>query len=216
MSVYYVIPARRNSKGLPFKNRKLLQYTLKTLSVSNLKRTIITTDDEWILDKIKLMENVRGRERPIEFSQDDTSHKLVLKDVIDNFSLRADDIIVYLYLTYPQRNKQDIKKALQFYFKNNARSLLCRKEITTSPYLMMYEAPNNGGRKVIDCELWRRQDYKMCFERSHFVVIFRVDELDKLNDFLWNEDTVFCRIDSPLDIDTNKDIKRFFKERRHV
>jgi len=215
MSIYYVIPARRNSKGFAFKNRTLLAYTMKTLSKDDLDKTIVTTDDEWILDKLDTMycgyTNIKLRKRPKKLSQDSTSHKLVLQDVIDKFKLKNDDIIIYLYLTYPQRNRIDIENALRFYSKNNAKSLLCKKELKTSPYLMMYELPENKGEKIIDSELWRRQDYRKCFERSHFIVIFQVSELDKLNDFLWNKNTVFFKINETVDVDSMEDLERLNK-----
>ena len=48
--IKYVIPARRNSKGLPFKNRKLISRTLDILPKNILKDTILTTDDEILLE----------------------------------------------------------------------------------------------------------------------------------------------------------------------
>ena len=43
---YFVIPARRNSKGLPFKNRKLFEFTAATIPKNERTNTIVSTDDE--------------------------------------------------------------------------------------------------------------------------------------------------------------------------
>ena len=46
--IYYVIPARKGSKGLPFKNRKLFDITAKTIPDDAKPHTIVSTDDEHI------------------------------------------------------------------------------------------------------------------------------------------------------------------------
>ena len=53
-----VIPARKGSKGVPFKNRKLLNHTLKIIPEFLKKDIIITTDDEEIIKKILGIMNV--------------------------------------------------------------------------------------------------------------------------------------------------------------
>ena len=54
------------------------------------------------------------------------------------------DNIIMLYLTYPERTYEDIKRAIKFYESNHAYSLLCKKKISTSPFLMMYEIGLHG------------------------------------------------------------------------
>lgn len=204
--IYYVIPARRNSKGLPFKNRKLFEYTFNTLSDDDKKKTIVTTDDEYIQDIVE-KSNANLLRRSKNLSQDHTSHLLVLEDVINQFGFKEDDIIIYLYLTYPQRTKENIDNALKFFYDKKCRSLLCKKETKVTPYLIMYELSDHRGEKVIDSDLWRRQDYRKCFERSHFIVIFYVGELKNMNDFLWNKETKFFPIDDIIDVDSEKDLE---------
>ena len=45
MNTFFVIPARRNSKGFPFKNRKLLDYTINEIPIELHEKTIISTDE---------------------------------------------------------------------------------------------------------------------------------------------------------------------------
>ena len=49
-STFFVIPARRNSKGFPFKNRKLLDYTINEIPIELHGKTIVSTDDEEIIE----------------------------------------------------------------------------------------------------------------------------------------------------------------------
>ena len=49
--IHYIIPARKGSKGLPFKNRKLLHHTLNTLPSDVLSQVIVSTDDEFIINE---------------------------------------------------------------------------------------------------------------------------------------------------------------------
>ena len=51
-----IIPARRNSKSIPFKNRQkvngltLVEHTIKFSEEINAKRIILSTDDEFYLE----------------------------------------------------------------------------------------------------------------------------------------------------------------------
>ena len=160
----FVIPARRNSKGLPFKNRRLLDFTLASLPQEIMKNVIIATDDEFIKERYSTC-NIF--ERSEEVSNDKASTKSLMLEIEPHI---LTDNIVMLYLTYPERTYQNIVEAIEFYESNYAYSLLCKKEILTSPFLMMYEM-GIYGKQIIEHNLYRRQDYPKCFEISHFVSI---------------------------------------------
>lgn len=206
--IKYVIPARRNSKGLPFKNRKLISYTLNMLPDDVLKDTILTTDDEELI-KVAKERGINFIERDPNLALDETSTKDVILDLKNRDIIDDDDIVVMLYLTYPERNWIDVENALDFYIKNNGCSLLCKKEIkSTHPYLYMLEIGKLFGKQLVDHNLYRRQDYPKVFEISHFVSIFNVDELGKLNDNLYNNNTIFYPIKDIIDVDTKDDFDR--------
>ncbi len=58
-NVVFLIPARRNSKGFKFKNRKLIDFTLNSIPKEYLSMVYISTDDEYkILSKAK--KNLKG------------------------------------------------------------------------------------------------------------------------------------------------------------
>ena len=208
--IYYVIPARKNSKGLKFKNRTLFDYTATTIPYNFYSNVIVTTDDEEILNKSIRM-GFHYLERSSKLSEDTTSTKHVLRDVIQQYDIKDDDIIVMLYLTYPNRSWEDIQDALDYFNKNNLKSMLCKKEVQSHPFLCMYEKDNDRGQQIIEHNLYRRQDYPKCFEISHFVTIFEVSELDKLNWNLYNEDTSFFKIKNYVDVDTGDDYHQFLE-----
>ena len=204
------IPARKNSIGIPFKNRRLLPKTVGIIPYDLRKHTYISSDDDDIIDKSK-SHNINTVFRPKEISQNDTPTKSVVDDFVQRTNLKNDDIIIMLYLTSPTRTWHDVEQALEFYYQHNAKSLLCRNECnqTQHPYLMLYPAENERGRLIIPHKLYRRQDYPECFQLSHCISMFQVDELPNLNQNLYNDDTVFFPMRPDVDINTIEELDEY-------
>ena len=209
-NTFFVIPARRDSKGFPFKNRKLLEYTINNIPTELHEKTIITTNDEKIIEKLSAT-NINILKRDEQLCLDDISIKDVMLDVVKKFQMKSDDIIVMLYLTSPNRKFSDIKKILGYYFDRKIKTLTCCIEPKTHPYLVLYKKEDQKGEQVVKHDLYRRQDYPECFEVRHFVCIFQVEEIQKLNNNMYNESTVFYKIDSDIDVDYENDLKEFLK-----
>ena len=202
-----IIPARKGSKGLPGKNAILINQTLSTIPNYVKDSVIITTNDGKVIDQsagyqILLRNN--------ELSGDDVSTKDVLSNVLQQYNIPDEEIIMMLYLTYPERTWTDIETALNFFIDNKAKSLLCRVEPKSHPYLCMFSEDGNKGKQIVEHNLYRRQDYPECFELSHFICIFRANELEKLNKNLYNKDTIFYKIKRPVDVDTKEDLQRYY------
>ena len=205
-----VIPARKGSKGVPKKNQLLLEYTLNTIPEKYHNTVIISTNDEAISNKVKNnYPKCQIHSRSQTSAQDTASTKLCLSEVVNEFDLKGD--VFMLYLTYPERKWEDIIAAYDFYTHSNARSLLCREEIDIHPYLCLYERSGYKGEQLVSHNLHRRQDYPLCFKICHMITIFKANELQKLNDNLYNEDTIFYKIPKALDVDTLSDWKRIKK-----
>lgn len=206
--IYYVIPAREGSKGFPYKNRKLFDITAN--EIRNEKNVIVTTDDIEIARKAEEY-NFKVLNRCKILSDDYASLKHVLMDVVFRLNLKRDDLLVCLYLTYPQRKAKDIRNSLLWFFSkgdvNSAKSMLCKQPIKSNPYLCMYETVNDQGSQVISHNLYRRQDYLETFEISHFIIAMYVDELFKLNNNLYNNNTFFYSVDNVVDVDYEKDLE---------
>jgi len=209
-TTFFIIPARRDSKGLPFKNRKLLDYTINNIPIELHEKTIVTTNDEKIIEKLSAT-NINVLRRDEQLCLDDISIKDVMLDVVKKFQMKSNDTIVMLYLTSPDRKFSDIKKILGYYYERKIKTLTCCVEPKTHPYLVLFKKENQKGEQVVKHDLYRRQDYPECFEIRHFVCIFQVDEIQKLNSNMYNENTIFYKIDSDIDVDHENDLKEFLK-----
>lgn len=205
-----IIPARKGSKGLPLKNRKLMEWTIQSIPKAYRRDTIVTTDDSWYIDLLKPL-NIRYCERPEEFSNDTASMKSTIKHVIEKYEIDPNEMLVILYLTYPERTWKDVENAMEFFTSHpsNPSSMLCKKEVKTNPFLCLKEEAGDRGSQLFYHNLYRRQDYPKCFEISHYVSIVLPSEIDKLNDNLYNADTVYFQIPEVIDVDTEKDLKKF-------
>jgi len=209
-NIFFVIPARRDSKGFPFKNRKLLDYTINEIPIELHEKTIVTTNDEKIIKKLSST-SINVLKRDEKLCLDDVNIRDVMMDVADKFDMNPNDTIVMLYLTSPDRKFSDIKKILGYYDERKIRTLTCCVEPKTHPYLCLYKKEGEKGEQIVKHDLYRRQDYPECFEVRHFICIFQVGKIQKLNKNMYNENTVFYKIDNDMDVDYENDLKEFIK-----
>tara|TARA_R100000353_G_scaffold174533_1_gene142688 strand:+ start:499 stop:1155 length:657 start_codon:yes stop_codon:yes gene_type:complete len=208
-NIWFIIPAREGSKGFPFKNRHLFDYTAKEIPKLFCSKTIVTTNDLTLIERAKEY-NFQTLQRSEELSADDTSMKAVVSDVISRFQIPHEDDVIVLYLTYPQRTYNQIKKVYDFYLSQESKSLLCKKEAESHPYLCYYEEGHNRGTKVIEHDLYRRQDYPNCFQVSHYMIIFKSGLCHELDNNLYHFDTRFYPLNDPVyDIDYKKNFEDF-------
>lgn len=204
-----VIPARRGSKGVPFKNRILLEHTLNIIPDSLKGDVIISTDDDFIIEKAKEYK-VKAVRRSDKLSSDEASVKDVLINLIKNENISCQQTIIMLYLTYPERTWEEVESILSFFNDNDAKSVLCKKEVKTHPHMCMFEAADGlRGEQVVRHNLYRRQDYPKCFEISHYMCAIKASEVNNLNKNLYNEDTFFYQIEDKIDIDYKKDLEAY-------
>lgn len=203
-----VIPARRDSKGLPFKNRRLFGYTIDSIPEPLAEEVYVSSNDVVLEENCKKV-GVNFVRREEELSQDTTCVLDVMKDVVERCEFKQDEVIAMLYLTYPDRKWEHVMDAYRFFAEHDANSLLCKKSLKVSPYLCMLE-DGLGGKQLIPHDLYRRQDYPECFEISHYICIFRVSELNNLNKNMYNSDTIFYGIDEVVDVDTLRDLQDFY------
>lgn len=204
MSTYYIIPCRKNSKGFKYKNRMLFEKTANELK--ELRDNVIVTSDDDYIEMLNDRYQFRFLKRSSDLCLDNTDIRSVLVDVVKRFSLKDDDDLVLLYLTYPERNINDINKITKFYKINKGLSLLCKEPLIQHPYLCFLEKSENKGQRLVDHDLYRRQDYPSCFYGSHFVAIVRVSFLNDVDKNLHAKKTIFYDLgDNKLDVDYEKD-----------
>lgn len=201
-----LIPARKGSKGMPFKNRSLFEYTARIIPKKNLECTFVSTDDERIAEMASSY-GISVHNRSSESAIDTATSK----DMVGDFLHKSKDYLITLYLTYPERTWSDVVRAVSFFNESGSNSLLCKKKEKVSPFLMMYDIGDNKGEQIIKHNLCRRQDYAKCFEISHFISILKKDDFASLNNNLYNKSTTFMSITDVEDIDYIEDFERFKK-----
>jgi CMP-N-acetylneuraminic acid synthetase len=204
-----VIPARKGSKGLPFKNRILFKHTADIIP-DDLKQYVYVLSDDKEIINMGISYGFNITHRPSLISQDETSTSEVMNYFVAETKSDHTDDIIMLYLTYPQRKWEDVVAALRLMNNKGAKSLLCKKDICSTPFLMLEELDDGRGNKLIDHDLYRRQDYPKCFELSHYISIFNASVINKLNNNMYNEDTIFMSIpNDTIDVDTQKDLDKY-------
>jgi len=208
MRTWFIIPARKGSKRFPFKNRKLVPICLSKLKNEWIQKTIISTNDSAITEIAKKFGTILHM-RSESNSSDEASMKETLKEVIRDIEIPREDRIICLYPTYPERTTSDIIKAINFFNESNSSSMLCKKDIKSHPYICLRDLGENKGELLVDHSLYRWQDFPKCFEYSHFIIMFKVGEIENLNFQLFNEDTVYFKINDVVDVDDINDFKKF-------
>ena len=198
-----IIPARKGSKGVPFKNRELLLLTLETIPENIRSSCIISTDDDFIKKEAISLEFI-VHDRTDDVSKDDSSMKQTINQVVKDFEIK--EHVIVLLLTYPERTWLQVEEAYKCFIKKSAKSLLCRQDVLSHPYLCFYELPDDKGKSVVGHSKYRRQDFPVCFHVRHMICIFDVKELNKLNENLYNEDTIYYKIENTLDVDNQSEI----------
>ena len=208
MKTWYFIPARRDTKGFKFKNRKLLPITVGQIPHNEHDKIIVSTNDEYLIDFCK-KRNILLRVRPEELASDEASMKDVIKDATSYFKLDPNDKLVVLYPTYPQRTFEDIQDTLKFFNDCNLKSCTGRSRLRSHPYLSFKKTYEIFAEKIVDHSLYRRQDYPECFGLCHIVYITLVSEVDQLDDLLLNRDTGFRWVDDVIDVDSEDDFLEY-------
>lgn len=205
---HYFVPARMGSKGLPLKNRKLFDLFVVNTPVDKRRGICVGTDDPVIAESARHAGfDVLIRDKS---NTDDTaSVKSAIREFVKSRGVGYNDKVVVLYLTYPERTWGDVDAFMLKYEKSQAKSMMCRKEVKSHPYLCMYDEGDMRGRQVVRHDKYRRQDYPKCFEISHFIFAMNVSELNKLNCNLYNKNTLFHEITDVVDVDTPADLVEY-------
>ena len=125
-NITILIPARRNSKGLPFKNRILFDNTINIIPAELLDKALISTDDEVLIEKTRSM-GLNVSIRPDNLAKDETSTKDVVQYHIDSGDIDEKSVVIMLYLTYPERTWGDVERAYNSFVESSSNSLLCKK-----------------------------------------------------------------------------------------
>jgi CMP-N-acetylneuraminic acid synthetase len=130
-NVLAIIPARRESKRLPGKNKMMLSVgglplwgnTVDIALNAGINNIAVSTDDNEILDKIELLfpkSNILGLKRSPEMSDDDASTEDVIREVMQQVAHQElkYDTICLLQPTSPTLQPSTLKHAIHQYYSN--------------------------------------------------------------------------------------------------
>ena len=211
-----IIPARGGSKGIPHKNiyplynRPLIEYTIEAAIKSNrFDDVIVSTDDEEIATASKKAGASVPFMRPENISGDHAKTIDVILHAIDYLNLigKNYDIVVLLQATSPLRNSDDIKKALDFFIKNDIRSMASVNE-TVNPVLVRHLKKNNQMDRLLDtCSTIRRQDMDKFYCINGAIYTNYVKDLCKNTSLNDNEYAFILSNSHSIDIDNMNDME---------
>ncbi len=212
-----IVPARKNSKGLKNKNRKLFLNTAKFLKkISFLKKVIVASDDNQIEKKAK-KNNFIFFKRSKKNAADNSSIKSLMEEVIQKKNLNKSTIVWLIYLTLPIKKMEDFKYAHKLTKKKNFLSLISFRKVLTHPFDCWII--NKKLKKFVKNDVFRRQDKPKMYEHHHYLCAFKVNELKKLNSELINQNTTPIIMEEGnnfLEIDTKQDYINYLKIRKNL
>lgn len=101
-----VIPARKNSKGIKFKNRTFFNLTANFLKkIDFIDSVIVSSDDSTILSKAK-ENNFVTHKRKSKYAGDKISIKKTLSNLIKEKNLKKNDNLWLFYIPLLNRKKK--------------------------------------------------------------------------------------------------------------
>tara|TARA_B000000532_G_scaffold234516_1_gene219064 strand:- start:34 stop:726 length:693 start_codon:yes stop_codon:yes gene_type:complete len=216
MKHYAIIPARKNSKGLKYKNRKLIKYTsnfLKKLKWFN--KIIISTDDEHLIKKCE-NKNYLVHNRSKFNSRSNSSILSVMKEIQNKYKFSPDDFFWLFYITIPQKKVSDYNFVRKILSKKKLDSVISVRPVLTHPD-DCWILNNKKLTKYTKNKVYRRQDKKELYEHYHYICAFRINKINSLNDELIGKFTYPLKIknkfkENLIEIDCNNDYQKFLSK----
>lgn len=221
MNILTTILARKGSKGVAGKNKKvicgkpLIQWTLEQARASEVSgEIVVSSDDE---DIIRIAEEL-GVDltliRPDEHASDRSSKVMALRDCVNKTESALNkkyDVIIDLDVTSPLRLPTDIDNALDVFKKNKATNVITGAKSRRSPYFNLVEI--NKDQKVqlckqLDSQVVRRQDAPQTFDMNASIYVWsRGSLVDAKGVFLSKTYLYEMPEERSFDIDSELDFK---------
>ncbi|GGG84552.1 acylneuraminate cytidylyltransferase family protein [Paenibacillus radicis (ex Gao et al. 2016)] len=209
-----IIPARGGSKGVPGKNirmlgdKPLIAWTIEEAAKSiYLDRTIVSSDDEAIIQTALKYGGDVPFKRPDHLAQDDTPGMAPILHAIEH--LPEYEYIVLLQPTSPLRTYEDIDRCIECFVNDGAASAVTVTEQEKSPYWMFQL--NEG--KILEPVMGEtkpltRQELPKIYVLNGAVYVSSAAHLKKFESFVAGE-TSGCIMpkERSIDIDTVMDFK---------
>lgn len=209
-----IIPARKGSKGIPFKNRSLLAgiplivYTIKAALQSGIFSEIfVSSDDNEIIsiaESFGLNTVVRGP----ELSTDVTGLEPVVSNVLEKYPNFK--YFCLLQPTSPLRNENHIKEAWSILINSNCDSLISVSEDHSTPLksMILNEDGFMEGIRNNQFPFVSRQLLPKCFKPNGAIYIQLIDIFLNSKCFLTSRTIPYLMdINVSVDIDSIDDLR---------
>jgi CMP-N,N'-diacetyllegionaminic acid synthase len=214
-----IITARGGSKGIPGKNiiplngKPLIVYSIEAFLNSGMDGDCyVTTDCKDIAD-ISRAAGAKIIERPAEIAQDGSSSASAVNHVIETLREKGNfDYTDFILLqpTSPQRNGNDIRRAVELYQGRECGSVVSMTSVDTHPFKTFKMKDENQVEPLFGNEYLAmpRQNLPKILKQNGAIYIVSIDTFAKNQNFC-QEPVVPYIMDAErsVDIDTPLDLK---------
>lgn len=207
-----VIPARGGSKSVPRKNIKelagkpLIAWTIEEAKKSKyITRTILSSEDEEIIEKAKQYGCDVPFIRPLELAQDNTPGIDSVLHAIEQCP--GYEYVVLLQPTSPLRTVEDIDGCIEYALQHKANFCVSITEPEKSPY-WMYTLETGSLKPLIEQKqlTTRRQELPCVYALNGAVYVAEIKRLQKIKSFITDETIGYVMEKGhSYDIDTEDD-----------
>lgn len=218
-----LVPARKGSKGVPGKNKKMLagkpliQHTIEqALQTPEVDSVYVSTDDDDIIDLVNSIEGASAPfKRPAILADDNSTSVDVYIHFADwwreNKGEELKDLIVLLP-TSPLRKPQDISAAIRIFKDKNAKVVLTFKE--TKPIAWHRYIDQDGNiTKILDIDekasiVNRQEISETPYVLNGSIYIFKMKELRETKSYFGEGTYPYIMPSSrSIDIDSPDDFR---------
>lgn len=190
MSLLCIIPARRDSKGLPGKNWKplnnkpLISYSIEIAQAfQQISQICISTNSEEV---VNIAQNQHHLEvpflRPEELSQDNTSSRDVILHAVNHYQQKGIEFtdILLLQPTSPFRKIEHLNEAWKLYQQSDCEMVTSVYTSPFNPYYNIFLESEQGYiQRSIPSTYTRRQDCPPAYVLNGSIYFFKVDSILK-------------------------------------
>lgn len=212
-----IIPARGGSKGLPGKNIKLLlgkpliAYTIEAaLKVPAIDRVFVSTDSEEIASVAKEYGAECNYLRPDHLSTDSARAINVYNYVLEKFENDGHkyDEVVILQPTSPLRTSDNIKDAIELFYRQDADSVISYCEEHHPIVWHKYLDTEGRFEEIFENNLNNRQDERKSYYPNGAIYIFKSELLKSGKYYSSKSFAYIMDRELSVDIDTITDFKQ--------
>ena len=214
MNIIALIPAKLNSKSIPYKNlikikkRSLIEITIDEALKSKKIDKIFLSSESLIINKICLKKRVEFFKRNKKYSLHSALSKNVVAEFIKKNKINKETIIIYLQPTSPLRTSKHINNAINIFTKRYLPVVSVKKidkSIFKSVFFKKGLIESTMKRKNLSAN---RQSFPDLYLPNGAIYIFKVKSFLKNNDFPISGAVPYIMdAKSSIDIDQYKDLK---------